>query len=309
MKAVLLNQSHEYQREEKLFQDKIEAFRQKVAMLEKDSSEQEIRSREVQLAFEEERAMFEKQINLLQEDLNSHDKNRSPKQKVNILLLGQTERTKQLVANTILDREEFGPNLEETKEASAEVDDRIISIVNMPMINMLDLDASRKSFADAILLHPEGYHAIVLVFSLTQRPSFVELNALTAFGTVFGKDVYKYIIFIFTHDVRAESVKIFLSSIKGSMGEYIDKADQRYLIFNVNWNTHRKKELTGHLHKLIDNMVQKQNGKLYSNYMFEQAKVYVNTNAAIQVPHVSLMHYHNWFKNTKNMDCVSHHLL
>ncbi|KAL7829256.1 hypothetical protein AOLI_G00301410 [Acnodon oligacanthus] len=152
----------------------------------------------------------------------------------------------------------------------AEIGGRTVSVIDTP--SFYDTSLKEEDLAEqlgrSVYLSTLGLHAFLYVVPLNQRFTEQESNAAQRLFKVFGQDVSKYTIVLFTHgDSRPENFhdQIFRNKYLGS---FIQQCGGRYHVFNNKKAT--KKQLSDLL-KMIDGMVTQNEGRCYTSELFHGA--------------------------------------
>lgn len=197
--------------------------------------------------------------------------------KINIVLLGKTGVGKSSSGNTILGAELFkrGRSLSSvTKTCSKKqctIEEKDVSVIDTPGIFDTTLEEKElaKEIAHSVFLSKEGVHAFLFVLPFG-RFTKQEAVILKQIQCIFGKEILKYVIILFTYGDDVEMVD-FDSEIKNNkiLCETVGDSMKCH-VFN-NKDQSNRGQVTDLL-KVIDSMVQ-QNGGLYTNEMYKLASM------------------------------------
>ncbi|XP_030051575.1 GTPase IMAP family member 4 isoform X2 [Microcaecilia unicolor] len=205
------------------------------------------------------------------------------KSELRIILIGKAGTGKNSIRNTILGEKQFAFNLTEqsvTKECSKQKVTRKgkdIVLVDIPGLFDLHLppETLHKEIDCSLMVSSPGPHAFLLVLGpghYTKK----ERKAVERLQDIFGKQVMKYMIVVFTHknDLNKENntIKNYATNLEGKrLQVLIEKHGSRYRAFNT---TASKEE---QLITMIDRMVDENNGTYYCNEIYIRAEELIKT--------------------------------
>ncbi|KAL0966930.1 hypothetical protein UPYG_G00302400 [Umbra pygmaea] len=202
--------------------------------------------------------------------------------KLRLVLLGRSGPWRRAARNTILCREEFGPQAspsavtQRSVRREGDVCGRPLMLVDTPdwFCPGLSLEDMRQDVGLCVRLSAPGPHAFLLVIPV-ETSKEEDRGLLERMEDMFGEGCWGHTVILFTHDdsLKEQSIEEFLQAGSQDLQQLVEMCGSRYHVLNIKDRTHGLQ--VSELLEKVEEMVSGNKESFYSSQSYQETETKV----------------------------------
>lgn len=230
---------------------------------------------------------------------------------IRLVLLGKTGAGKSAAGNTIIGKSVFESSISsnsQTKQCQSETNERMgkkISVIDTPGLydNVLSNEEVIKELVKCIAYASPGPHAFIIVIKVG-RFTEEEKNTIKVLKKVFGEQIEKYAMVLFTHkdqlDKKKKTIDEFLQESDPDLKKLVQSCGNRFFCLDNEASSYPQfKDLLSKIEMMVS-----ENGGHFTNDLFEETEKYIR-----EIQKQKLREIVQHLKQKKKLDIITEYVI